>query len=81
MRISSLEGRSGFRITKMVSGQVARLVTLMIAVSVLAFTLVTLSPVDPVQQYLIGVPDVSAEQRAAIEEYWGVNEPPVQRFV
>lgn len=81
MRVPTLEGHPGLRMTKMVSGHVVRLITLMIAVSILAFTLVILSPVDPVQQYLIGVPDVSEEQRAAIEEYWGVNEPPVQRFV
>ena len=60
MRAPTLEGHPGLRMTKMVSGHVVRLITLMIAVSILAFTLVILSPVDPVQQYLIGVPDVTA---------------------
>ena len=55
-------------------------IALLLAVSIIAFALVSLSPVDPVQQYLIGSA-VSDEQRAQLEEYWGVNEPPVQRYL
>ena len=44
---------------------------LLLAVSVIAFILVSLSPVDPVQQYVLGAGGVSAEQRAQLEEYWG----------
>ena len=47
------------RITKMIASNLFKIVTLLIAVSIVAFTLVSLSPVDPVQQYLTGVPDVS----------------------
>ena len=57
-----------------------KIISLLLAVSIIAFTLVSLSPVDPVQQYILGVGAVSAEQRADIEEYWGVNDPPVQRY-
>ena len=32
-------------------------------------------PVDPVQQYVLGAGGVSAEQRAQLEEYWGVSDP------
>ena len=39
-----------------------RMVTLLIAVSVISFVLVSLSPVDPVQQYVGSVPNVSVEQ-------------------
>ena len=56
------------------------MVILLLAASIVAFTLVSLSPVDPVQQYLIGVGNVSMEQREAKAEYWGVNDPPVQRY-
>ena len=49
--------------------------------SVIAFALVSLSPVDPVQQYLLGAGPVSEEQRAEIEDYWGVNDPPVERYL
>lgn len=59
----------------------ARIVSLLLAVSAISFLLVTLSPVDPVQQYILGLGTaVSPEQRAEIEEYWGVNEPPAERF-
>lgn len=47
---------------------------LLLAVSVVAFALVSMSPVDPVQQYVLGVGGVSAEQRQELEEYWGVND-------
>lgn len=40
-----------------------------------------MSPVDPVQQYVLGVGGVSAEQRQELEEYWGVNDPPVERYM
>jgi len=53
---------------------------LLLAVSVIAFALVSASPVDPVQQYVLGVGGVSPEQRLELEEYWGVNDPPVQRY-
>lgn len=54
---------------------------LLLAVSVIAFALVSASPVDPVQQYVLGVGGVSPEQRLELEEYWGVNDPPVQRYL
>ncbi|MFV0413138.1 MAG: ABC transporter permease [Oscillospiraceae bacterium] len=52
----------------------------MLAASLVAFILVSLSPIDPVQQYVLGAGNVSAQQRAAIAEYWGLNKPPVQRY-
>lgn len=59
-----------------------KIVSLLLAVSVIAFALVCASPVDPVQQYILGLGTaVSPERRAAIEEYWGVNDPPVQRYL
>lgn len=57
-----------------------KIITLLLAVSILSFALVSASPVDPVRQYLTGVGPVSAEQRVEIEEYWGVGKPPVQRY-
>lgn len=59
-----------------------RILSLLFAVSLLSFVLVSASPVDPVQQYLLGLgASVSPEQRAQIEDYWGVNEPPVERYL
>ena len=58
-----------------------KIISLLLAVSVIAFVLVSFSPIDPVQQYILGLGTaVSPEQRAQIEEYWGVNEPPVERY-
>ena len=59
---------------------ILRVLTLLFAVSVIAFTLVKLSPVDPIQQYIVSTGTVSPEQREELEEYWGVNEPPVKQF-
>lgn len=75
---------------KQILGRLARIfvtysvktVFLLLAVSILSFALVTLSPIDPVQQYISGLGTaVSPEQRAEIEAYWGVNEPPVERYL
>lgn len=59
-----------------------KMTTLLLAVSILSFLLVNASPVDPVQQYILGLGTaVSAEQRAEIEAYWGVGEPPTERYL
>lgn len=65
---------------KLTGKYLLRMVTLLIAVSIISFLLVSMSPVDPVQQYVGAVPNVSMEQRAKIAEYWGLNDPPVERF-
>ena len=58
-----------------------RIVSLLLAVSIIAFALVCASPIDPVQQYILKLgTTVSPERRAALEEYWGVNDPPVERY-
>ena len=62
--------------------QCVKILSLLLAVSIIAFVLVSVSPIDPVQQYILGLGTaISPEQRIEIEEYWGVNEPPVQRYV
>ena len=59
-----------------------KMLALLLAVSILAFVLVSASPVDPVQQYVLGLGSaISAEQRAQIEAYWGADVPPVERYV
>ena len=58
-----------------------KIITLLLAVTTISFTLVSTSPIDPVQQYIIGLGTaVSPEQREEIEDYWGVNEPPAERY-
>ena len=59
-----------------------KIISLLLAVSIIAFVLVSASPIDPVQQYILGLGTaVSPEQRAEIEAYWGINEPPVERYL
>ena len=53
---------------------------LLVLVSVVTFTMIEVSPIDAVEAY-IGENGVTAEQRAQIENYWGLNEPPVIRYI
>lgn len=62
--------------------QMIRMLLLLFFVSVAAFTLVSVSPIDPLQanvgQAALGA--MSQEQIAKLSEYWGVGVPPVERF-
>ena len=69
------------RVCRKILGYLAKTLLLLLAVSIIAFALVSASPVDPVQQYILGAGPVSPEQRAQLEEYWGCNEPPAQRYL
>ncbi|MBP3409832.1 MAG: ABC transporter permease [Clostridia bacterium] len=72
---------TGMRLVRSFIAYGIRILSLLLAVSVIAFALVSMSPIDPVQQYILGLGTaVSPEQRAEIEAYWGVNEPPVERY-
>lgn len=67
---------------KFMARQVFKLILLLAAVSVITFILISNSPIDPTQAYIgADMLRVSAEQRAAISEYWGLNDPPVERFL
>ena len=56
-----------------------KMLLLLLAVSIVTFALVELSPMDTVSAYL-GESSASPEQRAQIEAYWGLDEPPVTRY-
>lgn len=66
-----------------ISKQLIRMALLLICVSIAAFVLVSISPLDPLQanvgQAALG--SMSQEQIARLEEYWGVGVPPVQRYL
>lgn len=59
---------------------IVRGITLLFAVTILSFILASASPVDPVRQYIQANPGVSAENVERMEEYWGLNDPPVERY-
>ena len=60
-----------------------KVLLLLFAVSVAAFALMTASPIDPLKanvgQAALG--SMSQEQIAKLEEYWGVGQPPLQRYI
>ena len=56
-------------------------VALLVATSVVCFVLVSLSPVDPITAYRQANPGVSAENIAKMEEFWGLGDPPVERYL
>jgi peptide/nickel transport system permease protein len=68
---------------KFIGKNFIRMVLLLFAVSVVTFTLVSVSPIDPLQanvgQAALGA--MSQEQKDKLESYWGVDEPPVQRYL
>jgi len=58
-----------------------KLAALLFAVCAVSFTLVSLSPIDPVQAYIgADMMRVGPEQRQAITAYWGLDRPPLERF-
>lgn len=57
-----------------------RLITLLVAICIISFILVDLSPIDPVQSYVGAGVAVSPEQRENIELFWGLNNTPMERL-
>ncbi len=58
-----------------------RMLLLVVAVSILSFVLVTASPIDPLTAYVGAESTLSQEAKAEIAEHWGLDEPPLQRFL
>ena len=57
------------------------LLLLLFASSMIAFLLVTYSPLDPIEAYIGSDKTVSPEQVENIKEYWGLNQPPAERYI
>lgn len=57
-----------------------KMMSLVIVVSIVSFILLANSPIDPIDAYFANA-NVSAEQHAAVAEYWGFNKPPAERFL
>ena len=62
--------------------QLIRMMLLMLCASLVAFGLLCLSPIDPLQQNVgqAALGSMSPEQIEKLQDYWGVNTPPAQRF-
>lgn len=59
-----------------------RMALLLLGVSLTAFLLMTASPLDPLQTNLgqAALGSMRPEQVEKLEEYWGVNTPPAERY-
>lgn len=68
---------------KFILKNLIKIALLLLTVSIAAFALMTVSPMDPLKtnvgQTALG--SMSQEQIAKLEEYWGVGQPPVQRYL
>ena len=70
------------RLTRIFIRYGVKIISLLLAVSILAFILVDASPIDPVQQYILSLgAAVSPEQQAQIAAYWGADTPPLERYI
>ncbi|WP_248925974.1 ABC transporter permease [Paenibacillus hamazuiensis] len=70
------------RLIRYTANKLIRLLTLLFAVSLVSFILVSNAPIDPVQAYIgADLMKVSPEQRQQITEYWGLDKPVGERFV
>lgn len=58
-----------------------RVVTLMFGLSILTFSLLHLSPLDPVNAYIGGDSSASPEQIEHFKEYWGLNKSPFEQYI
>lgn len=68
-------------IVRFLTKKIMKFITLLVAVCLVTFVLLELSPIDPVTAYVGANTKVGAEQRELIAENWGLNKPPVERFM
>jgi peptide/nickel transport system permease protein len=69
------------RIVSFIGRKIIRLLSLLFAISVITFLLISHSPIDPIQSYIgADMMRVGPEQREKIAENWGLNEPPAEQF-
>ena len=63
------------KLLKFLGKKIVRFLILLIFVILLSFLLIDMSPINPVKSYIANLGSVSPEKIAALEAYWGVNEP------
>lgn len=61
--------------------EIIRMVILLIAVSLIAFLLITKAPIDPLVSYIGTNSTLSQEAKEEIADYWGLNDPLPKRFI
>lgn len=58
-----------------------RMGSLLVAISILAFLMVSSAPIDPLTAYIGTSSTISEDAKEEITEYWGLDKPPVERFL
>ncbi len=69
------------RLLKFLGKKIVRFAILLIVVILLSFLLIDMSPINPVKTYIANLGVVSPEKIAALEAYWGVNDPITTKMV
>ncbi len=73
--------RQGKNIFKHIGLNAVKIAILMLLVSIVTFILVNNSGINPVDAYIGADASISAEQYADIAAHWGLDRPPVERFL
>ena len=68
------------KLLKFLGKKIVRFIILLIFVILLSFLLIDMSPINPVKSYISNM-IVSQQQIAALESYWGVNEPITTKMI
>lgn len=68
------------KILLFLANRFVRFIILLIFVIILSFILIDMSPIDPIKTYIANKV-VSPDQVAALQSYWGVNEPITVKIV
>lgn len=66
---------------KVIAKNFIRLTSLLIAVCIISFFLISVSPIDPIQSYVGAGVAVTPEQRENIEDFWGLDKTPFESFI
>ncbi len=68
------------KLLKFLGKKIVRFLILLVFVILLSFLLIDMSPINPVKSYVSNM-IVSQQQIAALESYWGVNEPITTKMI
>lgn len=66
---------------KYITGTLLRMLLLLFGASLISFVLVVSSPIDPVEAYVGSESNISQEQKEVIARHWGLDQPPLTRYV
>lgn len=66
---------------KRILSETLRMLLLLVAISIVAFILITSAPIDPLVSYVGTESTLSKEAKEEIAEHWGLNDPLPERYL